>query len=171
MQLARELLERRALESAPVALAQLPPAHRVELGQRALVLGNVEVGGAVVDAGRDEDHAGLALGDEAALDPAVADAARVRGRAHPQRHLGVGEAPEAREEVGVLALGELGQLVEADELELSRLVVVDVVLGLAVAERERRAGGEAPGLRLVVPARVGARQPLVGAVHQGARAS
>src|SRR4029079_4019428 len=82
----------------------------------------------------------LAVETKPQLDPVVAGAAGVRRRPHPQRHLGerraIGDArwpAKARKEVAVLRLGELRELVEADELEGGGPVLAPVVLALAVS--------------------------------------
>src|SRR5262245_4774149 len=84
----------------------------------------------VPDPSRDVFDARLALVDETALYPSVADAAGVTGGACADWNTGllVREPPASSRErdVVVLRVGEVRQLVEADELECLPLVVVFV---------------------------------------------
>ena len=108
----------------------------------------------------------------------------VAGSPYAQGHVGQGEsvgggavqalgfhrvlhaAPQPGEHVEVLLLPrELGRLVEADELHLTRLVPVVGVDAVHVSELQRRPGREGPPVLVAVP--VGVRvQPVVGHVDQ-----
>ncbi len=141
----------------PVAVEQLGLRHRVELGQRALVLLAVEV--RVVSDQRADEASAPAV-HEARLHPVVAWAARVGAGQHPERDAASDGAPVAAEEVGVLRLRELGQLVEGDRRVLSRVVAELGLLVLQVGEVQPAAGREAEELLLLVPAGVGLTEPL-----------
>src|SRR5690606_9298757 len=120
--------------------------------------------------GGDEDPALLPpLHEEALIDPFVPRAAGVGCAPHSDRTHGALEAPEPREEVGVLGLRALRELGKADELELRALMAELVFLGLEVAEGERRPAGEGPRLVAFVPLRIGPSKPRLGAIHEGAR--
>jgi hypothetical protein len=64
---------------------------------------------------------GTPVNDEALLDPQVSFTARVTRRTHADPDVRALEAAQAREEVRVVGLGELRQLVEADEVSLAAL--------------------------------------------------
>ncbi len=104
------------------------------------------------------------------LDPFMTRPARIGGRTHAKRddlkglRLGLSQPAE---EVAVVKLRELGQLVEADELEGRRLVAVMVLLPVEVAEAEGRMRREAPLLAVTVPMRIRAAEPLVRPGHDG----
>ena len=85
---------------------------------------------------------------DATQDALVQAVAQVRGLA------------AAREQVGVLRLGELRELVPSDELISGALVVVLVVFVLEVAERKGGAARERPLLLLFVPPCVGRVKPF-----------
>ena len=136
--------EQRALGAdLPVALQQLRPGHGVELGEALGVAARWSKWGlSARRAGMKMRSARDPGIDEAGPHPLMAEAAGVGGAAHAQRHLGAGQAAQAAEEVEVLALGELGELVEADVLQLGRLVAVLVALGLQIAEGQAGAARE-----------------------------
>ncbi len=184
-----ELAEPRLLEPAPgvrlhVAVLELRPRHGVELGEPPPVGRLIDV--RVVLEPRGHEQAALAppaareaalgpggevgVGHEARLHPGVAGAARVGRGPHPQRHVGQGAGSrlaEPGEQVAVTGLGELGQFVEGDELELGGLVTQLVAGGVEVAEGDRRPARERPSLVAVGPAGA-AGPPVVRAVHDRA---
>jgi hypothetical protein len=112
--------------------------------------------------------------DEARADPLVPDAARVRAgpradRDRRERVRRVLRLAEAGEQVSVSSLFPLSQLVDAEELQRGALVLIDVRVRLAVAEREGRAARERPALVAVVPLRGRAAEPLVRSRHDRVR--
>ena len=74
---------------------------------------------------------------EAPHDPVLADAPRVRGHPRPDRNAGA--ASSAAQQIGVLRLGEVLELVEAEVLILLALVVKLVLLVLEATKEELRA--------------------------------
>ena len=89
--------------------------------------------------------------DEAAFDPAVADAARVERGSRVRDEAG-DAASVLGEEEEVPGFGELLQLVEAYELVLVALVVELRFFVLAVTEADGGAGREAPAVGIALPA-------------------
>src|ERR1039458_3194647 len=77
----------------------------------------------------------LPRGDEATIDPCVTRTTRVGRRTHTHGDKGERVAPaHAGEQVGVVALFELRQLVEADEVIATTLVLEPVIARVEASE-------------------------------------
>jgi hypothetical protein len=78
--------------------------------------------------------------------PAIA---RVGGRAHAQRHRIVFATTQAREQIGILSLGETRKFIETNELEFRRIVLVNVVVRIKIAEGDSRTEGKVKRLSVI----------------------
>ena len=98
----------------------------------------------------------------------MAYAAWVTSRPHPQRRSTICLPAEPGEHIAVVVLIELSQLIKANHLELRGLVSVLISNVFQVAEGERGAAWEGPGLGSLTPLSVSRHQPLLGSIDQGA---
>ncbi len=76
-------------------------------------------------------------------------------------------AAETRDQVGVLKPREVGQLVKADVLKLSPLILRDVGIALEIAEVDQRSAREGPELLALVVGRTILRIGLVRLADEG----
>src|SRR5690606_22317813 len=84
------------------------------------------------------NHVRLLTVDKQRLNPSVADVAGVAGRSHPRPGSGYRRTQTRVYQVVPLSIGEVRQLIEADEAVLCRLVLVNVRFSLAVPKLQHR---------------------------------